>query len=282
MESKSILAATSLFYNQRKWPSLLQAIQTFNSTIYKKPSYYLEFNYASGQNIRFLFLVKENDADQLLEQADHYFKSFFLHAKSDPPKLNGEIFKAFDENNIYYGLYDPIIIKKEDIIEYSSKFTLSKYMIEALRNEHYLDDETILTLAYYFSITIIKIAIELLPAIRNILIMYFKKSYFQSEMFDNKLIQTKFGENKNILLEILNSVGTTDAPFFIKKWKNYISKQFGTLQKEELETKIFPLIDQIKVQLGLNSAMKSMLFYFIFRTLSIKPKSAGKIASKYS
>jgi hypothetical protein len=270
MEIKNILIATSLFCNQKKWPSLLGAIQGFNTTIYKKPSYCLEFNYASGQNIRFSFLVNQHAADEVLQQTDHYFKNFFRGTKTEVARPNGEIFKAFDENNIFYGLYDPIVVRKGTLTNYSLQFTLSKYIIAALKNEDYLDDETILTLAYYFSVTVLKMAVQHLPLKKSMLIASFKKRYYQSELFDIKLIQAKFKENKAILLEIFHGVGTTDTPQFIRKWESYIVKLISTWRKEQLQTKIFSLIDQIEIQLGLNQAMKSMLYYFIFRTLSAK------------
>jgi hypothetical protein len=274
MESRNILSATSLFCSQRNWPVLLRSIQNFNKTIYKKPSFSLEFNYLSGENIRLSFLAQENRAERLLKHTDEYFKNFFCKLKPDSRKQSGEIFKSFEQNNIYYGLYEPILIKKGEIKNYTLQFTLSKLIIAALKDEDHLDDETILTLAFYFIITVIKVIEEKFDLNKKILTGYFKERFQQLETFENTIIKAKYKENKSILLEIYNSIGGQEAPQWIKRWENFLL-DFMNNNNTETKSKAILIFGQIRKQLGLNNIKESMLCYFIFRTLQGKTANSN-------
>jgi hypothetical protein len=269
MESKNILAATSLFCSQRNWPLLLKAIDNFNKTIYKKSSFCLEFNYLSGENVRFSFLTQKKTAEGLLKHTDEYFKDFFCRLKPEIQKQSGEIFKSFEQNNIYYGLYNPAAISKVEEKNYTLQFTLSKLIVAALKDEDYLNDEIILTLAYYFAITFIKVAIKKFKVHKKVFTVYFRDQYHSLETLEHKVIDAKFKENKPILLEIYRSIGEKDSPRWIEKWEATLLE---LMQNNETEPalKTAQVFQYIGTQLGLNNAMKSMLFYFIFQILLVK------------
>jgi len=266
MHTKYILVATSLFCSKKNWPVLLKAIQRFNRTIYLKPFFCLELNYLSGENIRFSYLAKEVDAEQLVKHAEEYFLGFFNSIKPEIIQQTEGIFKNFEQNKVYYGLYNPIIIKKGERKYYRLQFMLSKLLIAALKDEHNLDSETILTLAYYFNITVIKTAVENFSVDGKQLIAIYRDRYYTSRGIGNKEMQSKFQENEHILLEITNSLGKKDSPRWLRKWKTFL---VDFMNDESMETtfKTISIFEQIKIQLALNSKMEVMLCYFIFRVL---------------
>lgn len=275
MKSKNILVATSLFCSRKNWPALLRAVDLFTKTIYERQFYCLEFNYLSGENIRFSFLTNEETADDLLKQTDQYFKDFFLKANScnAEQNINKGIFKLFEKNTICYGLYEPITIRRNEKKNYVLQFTLSEVIIDALKDEEELDDEAILTFAYYLVITVIQTSVRNRLVQKKILFEHFEFSCRRAEQLEKEFINAKFRDNQPILEQIFDSIENKSSLVWVEKWKDFIVEIINKKDNLDANSKIFLLFDQIKLRLGFTQMMESLLNCFIFRIITKKIKN---------
>ena len=147
----------SLFSNQPNWHKLLsQGIKSFIESQKKIHNYTIEFNYLSGENIRLSLMVKEAEAPFVVKEADSYFKHFFSKSNFSVKevKLPVEgVFMPFPVNIIQYGLYKTQESGNNET-GYNIATDLSKIVTAALTDD--TDDETIITLAFYLQMGLIR------------------------------------------------------------------------------------------------------------------------------
>ncbi len=153
-----IWLSISLFSSKENWHRILsEAIAPFAETNRLLKAFKVEFNHLSGENIRLSLLTNIGNEALLAATAHSYFNSYFEEAKlpQQPLKLPVEgVFMPFPANTIQYGLYPPLTVGGDEVDQYALPVTLSKIMVAALQEE--IDDETILTFAFYLQIALVK------------------------------------------------------------------------------------------------------------------------------
>jgi hypothetical protein len=278
MEQNYTWLATSLFSRKNRWGNLLGEIELFVNKWMNKNhtnNYLLEFNYLSGENIRFAFLSASEHTGCFVKQMDEHFKYFFLNSgnpENEPLLPTAGIFMPFPQNTIQYGLYMPVIISDlKEIEKYSIQIELSAIIIEALRQEE-INDEVILTFSYYLIIAFIIILI------RNGLFLKAELIAFYSDSESNNDIEctsSKFSDNKEILFEITNSIINSnqagDRPSWLEKWINVceieIKNNFLFTSQSNFMATHLRIKSLIYKHLGISGKMKFLLSYFISQTL---------------
>jgi len=157
-QQKSIWLSTSLFSSKGNWHNILrEAIGPFTQSNSLVKGYTIKFNYLSGENIRLSLLTDLGNEESLAKTADKYFKNYFRKANLPDASIKlpvAGVFMPIPRNSIQYGLYAPVSIDVEEQIQYALPIKLSKIIVAALQEE--IDDELILTLAFYLQISLAK------------------------------------------------------------------------------------------------------------------------------
>ena len=279
--------ATSLFCGKSSWKHVIEkGITPFLSDpvnkIYQN-SFLLEFNYLSGENIRFSPLVKEEDTIDVSEKLDSWFKNFFsladLPQKRHKLPVKG-LFMPFPSNSIQYGLYDPIkIMGQEDYAEYKFRKGLSMIMIDALKDEA-IDDETILTFVFYLTVAWLKVIMITWPDVdKNLSQLYIRHEIHNGKKVDKDFISQNFEHNKEMLLEITSDIMAysftkpVNIPSWLESWmqlcENEISKEKALHNSKESVKIIYRKTLSVVFQhLGITVNMRSILLYFIDRVFT--------------
>lgn len=268
----SIWLSTSLYCLRDDWHLLLsEAINPFFTTnLDRIEALVLEFNYIGGENIRMALLTNEGNADRLSSEADLFFKNAFLrlpfHNKKIALPVQG-LFLPFPNNSIQYGLY------RGDYRNYRLQKELSLLMIEALSEES-IDDETIVTFAFYLHISLMKVMLKYhTGSTEELLKLYHSSHSTGTEVSEFSLIKNKFEDNKDMLkeifLDIMNPVIENTPPNWLSNWEAAIEDKVKQAVKfcseaklaiEVIHSRIAYLINK---QLTISGSIELLLFYFI-------------------
>ncbi len=245
-------------------------------------SHQLEFNYFNGENIRLALLAKEDYAETLAKKADNYFKNFFSISKlptSDPDLTDWGIFMPFPANTIQYGLYKVDPINLNDAQDYSFQRELSLLVLEALGEES-IDQETIITFAFYLHVALIKVITAKDPAITTGLLQWYDTAPFQQtdEQVNFEFIKAKYEDNKAALLEIADDImkhisSSATVPSWLERWMELCEAElisYGGQDQERTLTKVHSIIYFINKHLGITEKMKYVLYFFISQVINLK------------
>jgi hypothetical protein len=271
-QQQMIWLSTSLFSSIANWHHILkEGVRPFIKSNKRVKGYTIEFNYLSGQNIRLALLTNEDEKQQVAQNADAYFKHYFATANLQqlPVKLPvvGGVFLPFPGNTIQYGLYPPVIVASDKLDQYTLPITVSKIMIAVLEDD--IDDETILTLAYYLQISLVKTIYQLTGNERDLFATIEQANNFNAD--DNAL------SNLSLMKEITEDVMQTerfDSELdWLNSWIDDCKTAFLSVNKTEQDTNapvrsIYKFwIQTICYQLGINTYARHMLNYFVAKSL---------------
>ena len=267
-----IWLSTSLFCCKNEWDKLFSSgIIPFladEKTNEFLNAYRIEFNYLSGENIRFLLLTKEKNAPKLAKHTDEYFRNYFFSTSLFTPEIklpvNG-IFMPFPANNIKYGLYPPETIINKEKENYIFSIHFSQIILDALK-WNIIDNESILTFAFYLQLGLIKAI--------NIFYPGFAPDYVDDKLLDVRIVKTQFEESRDTLQEIARDImisrnGTEISEWFVK-WLASCKSEIKRHKDMEAKTLYSKLVFVIFKNLAITPQMNSMLSYFIERVLLSK------------
>jgi len=292
--------AVSLLCCKSEWNRLFaDGIIPFVTDIDLSASYTIKFNYDDEENIRLSLYTTEINAKQLAEKAAEYFKDWFLKANLIVPEMipvGEEAPIPFPINSIQFGSYH-----REEKENLSLSVNLSQIILDALK-EDVIDDETILTFAFYLQICLIKLITQIDPGFINTLKPAFKDaelgepenadtnhaaiegqiSKVPSESMDavNSFIMErislneKFEEYKAGLLEItsdvMNSADEADILGWLKLWLNTCKTELNRpVENENIIITYKRIIDTVYGHLGIAPETNAMLSYFVQRALGL-------------
>lgn len=265
---------TSCFCSISKWNLLLNSIREFiveNNNLIK--SYKISFSRSNGDCIQLSALTQEVAIDELAERMSNHFDLFFktLELESSAVKVTS-IFLPFPTATIQFGLYT----ENSDMVFFMknrSEYILSKVLIEALRTD-VVDVETILTVAFYLKIALIKALHGYLKDTTTLFEIIARvdsdgeKFLVKNKLFEN---QPEMGEvTKEVMLES-NFEGDL---FWLKEWITEIEDSLKSIEERGVEqvTTIVRnyYLDYGKIidnQLNLNVESRRLLDHLINRSL---------------
>jgi len=267
MEQNYSWLVTSLFCRKSNWGKLLAEIDFFlnkwSETGFLN-TYSLEFNYLSGENIRFALLAPAEFADFFAMQLDKHFKDAFLRSGLSVNSAIApadSVFMPFPENTIQYGLYQPDYTDK--LNKYSFAPKLSELMLEVFRNEE-IDDDLIITFGLYLTLVLVKVFIKDRPQLVAELINF----YTNSDNERNAALESKqFANNKEILsgiiIDIFGFHQESNAPCWLQKWsevcESLIAVKLLHFPADSLMIVYTEVTYRIYRHIGLNSKMELLL-----------------------
>jgi hypothetical protein len=268
---------TSLFCTKNNWGNVLAAVQLFlseeNANNHIK-AFTVEFNYMSGENIRFALFISTKKAVDLARHTDRWFKNYFATTNFTIPEpalpLPG-IFMPFPEKTIQYGLYKVVINNlPEEKVEDSLPCSISRTIVHALKDED-IDDQLILTFAYYLLLGLIKTIVKS----SQISITEFYQSYIDNKnapgVGGNDNMSGIISGNKDQLLQITDSIFNPqtqdDIPFWLDQWMNLCEREIRNqavhTNTNAGEAAFRGIVYQVYKHLGINSKMGSLLTSFL-------------------
>lgn len=262
MERGMTWLSTSLFRNRSNWHELMtNAIISFVKQAGLLQGYTVELNYLSGENIRLSLLVDDKKAHILTAKVDQYFKQYFSNLKPEANRITlpaDRVFMPFPVNTIQYGLYPVLKIKKSQVKDHLVAINISQIILDALKDEE-IDDETILTFAFYLQMGLIK-AIDsshegFIAALRDI-----HKNRAPAVEVD----QVKYQESRETLLDITRDImQDNDAalPEWFGEWLNIYKED--SAGNNDVNAAYNNIVYSIYKHLGMGTKMISMLSYFI-------------------
>jgi|GEM_PF-1267958 len=281
MKNSMIWLSTSLFCSKCEWNKLFaDGIVPFVKDNRILQAYTIELNYLSGENIRLSFLTNDADAQQLAKNTDGHFKDFFLSSNFSSPDIklpvNG-IFKLFPVNTIQYGLYPPQEIERKEKENYSLSIELSQIILDALKDDS-IDDEAILTLAFYLQIGLIKVINDFDEKFINTLKTTTQRNF---ETISINIIKARFEESREILSEIttdiLHGANKEDIPVWLEQWMILCKTEIERVGKNMNATSVYGKISNaVRKHLGITPQMNDMLAYFIERSLVLINKEKNR------
>lgn len=273
MQHKLTWLRISLFTKKRNWHYLLHEIDLFITK--NSPDvidYVIEFNFLCGENIRLSILTLEDSAAQFAPIINSYFRSFFLNRnlRTDAVSLpvNG-IFKPFNQNTIQYGLFD--ISFKNSTNEARLSSNLSKVILKALTDDE-IDDETIITFAFYLYTGILKASedrSELIRELRN----HYRPPLFVESDISVEFLDDKFKNNKQELLEVYKNImaeNQSNLPDWIIDWITCDKgeNETGThLTDISLIKKYHEIISIVNQRLAISGNSWLVISYFLQQTI---------------
>ncbi|HTH83012.1 MAG TPA: hypothetical protein VL490_08760 [Mucilaginibacter sp.] len=280
IEGNTTWLCTSLFCDKSSWPVILNnGISYFLKQIDKAgylTSYLLEFNELNGENIRFSIEVSKNRAEQIAKEMDVFFNAFFLDAitgQDDEISSHlkvGELFMPFPQNTIQYGLYNYLPGNDCEDKHHALNVMLSSIIIDVLKDEENLNDEIILTFAFYLNLLLVKLIMdqECMP-IAGLIDFYNNWGNKTNENI-NRSALTGSEETEDLMFEIAKSVFNPlqvgDIPEWLDKWGASIKKEltYSKTPKEEIHS---TTVYVIYSQLGINKYIRLLNFHFIHQVL---------------
>lgn len=280
MQENLLWLSTSLFCCKSHWNYLLrEGVKPFlNDTTHEKylRSYQLEFNYLNGENIRLALLAKEDHAETLAKKTDNYFKNFFSISAlptNEPDLTDWGIFMPFPANSIQYGLYKVDPLNRNDEKDYSFQRELSLLIAEGLGEEN-IDQETIITFAFYLHVALIKLITAKDPAITTELMQSYHTVPFHEtdEHEDIEFMTAKYEDNKEVLQEIAEDImkhtpSSTTVPSWLERWMELCEAELisdsGQYQEKTLNNIHSRIIYFINKHLSITDKMRLVLYYFI-------------------
>ena len=273
MEQNYSWLVTSLFCKKSNWGKLLAEIDIFLNKWSENRflnTYLLEFNYLSGENIRFALLAPAEFADFFAKQLDKYFKDAFLRSglsiNSAIPAADS-IFMPFPENTIQYGLYVP-----DDIYELNKhSFTpkLSELMLEGLKKEE-IDDDLIITFGLYLTLVFIKVFIKDRPQLVAELLNFYTSSDNEGNA-GLEMTQNNIEILSGIIIDIFDFYQESNAPCWLQEWsevcESLIAANWLHYPGDNLMIIYTKVIYKIYRHIGLNSKMELSLACLIRQAL---------------
>lgn len=230
-------------------------------------AYQLEFNDTNGENIRLKLLTNQRNSKLLAEQASAYFKQFFIAVKLPFKEIQlppDELFMPFNPNTVQYGLYT--IVSSNDLKGCQLETGFSHLMTEALENQ-VIDEETIITLGFYFHIGLLKVLKQrkLDFAYKDVLLRY--TDYAST---DPGSMHTAYQESKAMLLEIYQDIMEQerydDIPW-LERWMHLCEEELNRqieLAGNQLNDIIqYRFIFLVHTHLDINKYINFLLWYFI-------------------
>ncbi|WP_040626095.1 hypothetical protein [Mucilaginibacter paludis] len=222
----------------------------------------VEFNYLSGSNIRLALLTRNTQAYRLAKDTDSYFKNYFgLTESSNKRNTLGpnRLFMPFPVNSIKYGLYNHLPTTQLDDF---FKREFSKIILDAMFNEK-IDNELILTLAFYLNVGFIK-ALNLAQQFNGRLPL---RAYPEVSCIKAKFLESEIALNE-ITREIMNGTHVT-FPKWLMNWvdlcEDFISKQLEQVNNFfEVQYKVERFINQ---SLSLTPEEVDLLRYIVEQSL---------------
>lgn len=275
MENEWLWLRTSVFSGKEHWHRILEQIQVFID--FWKPQqcikgFRLEFNYLSGENIRFSILCRDDFKQLIAQEFDIFFKDFFLRSnlpvRQQSLPING-IFLPHPPNSIRYGLYDMV---GNDPENRQRDTVISSAIIQALYHEP-IDEESVLTFAFYLYAGMLK-------AYKNCN-KVFDDTYYHTNLFDNgrtdligiQIVRDRYENGKEMLSEIFEEImnGIHVGPW-LDNWvlsceTEVKRRSCGPFPQNDLTRTGLLFINSIHKHLGMSENMKLMLNFFMNETL---------------
>lgn len=232
----------SIFYSKTSWYEIInECIYPFIKKENNIIEYFLQLNDEGGDNIRLCLITLKIKARCVAETAEAHFNQFLKKNNSNSKKVlvpkNEKFFLDFDNNNIYYGIYNFDIIKKPEIYRPFQQ-SLSNVIIEVF---HTYKDSTI-NEELEISLQILTIFCNSINFNNDTIINFFdillKKEYsiYNQNALEkiHKTNQSNFNQNKSIIVEYLSQYRKNDCFVYEQKWQNILSqasKEFITILK---------------------------------------------------
>lgn len=276
MENELIWLRSSVFSAKENWHRILEQIQIFID-LWKRQQrikkFILEFNYLSGENIRFSILCRDDFKHLIAKKLNEQFTTFFLKKNFSVKKLalpiNG-VFLPHPANTIRYGLYNIVNVNPETE---QINMMISLVIIQALCNEP-IDEESILTFAFYLYAGTLK-------AFRNCNKVFNRTTHYanlfntvRTDQIDVDIVKNKYESSKEMLSEIFDEImsGIHIGPWldsWILTCETEIKRRTNCLspQDERGAQIAWLFINSIYIHLGLSENMKLMLDFFMNETL---------------
>lgn len=289
--------SASLFCGKDHWNALLsKGIKPFINCLLPREevrSFHVQFSYASGENIRLALQTEAAQAEELAKRMDQYFKDFFSEVNFPKKELQlpvDGVFMPFPANTIQYGLYKlPQEETAKAVDENDLKRELSLLMIEALGEES-IDEETILTFAFYLHMGWVKTVSSRRANIEGLMGLYREKTFaLQGESMDSAFLSEKYRDNENLLLGIFHDImdqqptGIDHNPAWLENWrslcKRELERRIPSFQRKDKAFELIhhQMVQLIHTQLGITENMKKLLFYFISQVILNKNRIRNSI-----
>lgn len=277
----SVWSTSSLFCSKKNWHLLLQSgiKPLLHNTVFANGilTYKVKFNYKRGENIRLAWLTDLSNAESTAKHIDAYFKDFFKASRfsgGQVPFYGTSIFMPFPVNTIQYGLYS---IYSNDF--YDLEEGLSDAMTMEL-SENDLDDESILTFAFYLNLSAIKMLLNYCEDMIDwVKANYIYISDHESVGIDLLKIGHEVDKNKAMIVDIAKDVFAErrlqDANFiWLEKWERacynmYAQNSFDGMNVEQLQVAYFAVLNIIRNNLSLSEEEAIMLDLFIKECLPV-------------
>ena len=244
MQQKLTWLKVSLFTKMWNWHYLLREIELFISkNRHYVVDYLFEFNSLCGENIRLAILVSDDSVTEFVPLIDDYFKSFFStgNLRTEPALLPVTgIFKPFEQNTVQYGLFD--ISYKIDSSEAKLGVNLSRVILTALKDDE-IDDETIITFAFYLHSAILKASKDGSGLSYEVGDYYANSVSLTGSDISIEFLADKFKSNKQDLADIYEDImveNKLNLPGWLADWIAYI--------KDEMEINNADLTDVLKIE----------------------------------
>lgn len=251
-----IWLSTSIFSSKQNWNSILRnGISSFVKNQLLIQAHVIQFNCLSGENIRLALLTEEWHATAVANAARHYFNQYFIDAQLStlPVRLPVDgIFMPFPANSIQFGLYPPEHIDANELHHYKASIALSEIMLTALADE--IDDDTILTFAFYLQVALIKVIhqhlndMELLYSILSTRPGLSKANCIDGTVKANQDLMTE------IIRDIMNSEEFSADLCWLNTWASSFKALIQvtnvnsiSLVKETLQTYIYTIYKRLNI-----------------------------------
>jgi len=294
MKNNRTWLSISLFCCKSEWNRLFaNGVIPFITANDLLEAYTIEFNYTGGENIRLSLLTNRTNINELTKKAGEHFKAWFLKASpvTTEVSLSEEEDALFPANPVQFGLYPALEIVTEEKENYSLSISLSQIILGALKEE-VIDDETILTFAFYLTMCLIKVISSIHPGFINSLKPVFQPSApsqagnevtamepeeieaVNALIMDRITLNQKFEEYKAGLIEItgdvMNSVNETDMLGWLKQWLNTCKTELNKPgENGDIITTYKRIIETVYRNLGITAETNSQLYYFVQRVLGL-------------
>jgi len=275
MENEWLWLRTSVFCAKGHWHRILEQIQIFID-LWKPQQcikgFRLEFNYLSGENIRFSILCRDDFKRLIVQKLDEHLTSLFLKEKFSVKKpvlpVNG-VFLPHPANTVRYGLYNVVGVNTDNE---QIGLVISSAIIQALCHEP-IDEESILTFAFYLYAGMFKAFSNCNKVFDGITYTNLSGAT-RSDQIDIEIVKNKYENGKEMLSEIFDEImrGIHIGPWldsWILTCETEIKRKSGNLysQEEGLTQTGSGFINSIYKHLGISENMKFMLDFFINETL---------------
>jgi hypothetical protein len=274
MQQKLTWLRISLFTKKCNWHYLLVAIESFISqNSFSVVDFSVEFNFLCGENIRLAILVSEDSVNELPSAIANYFKRLFLERNLSTEVISlpvAGIFKPFEQNTIQFGLFE--ISHQKSATEAQLGTNLSKIIVSALRDDE-IDDETIITLAFYLHAAILS-ACQHPPALIHEIKNYYRNSSSRTASdISIEYMEDKFKNHRQELIEIFQNIMVekqSELPDWMPDWICCIKDQIETYSTAKTEIlqiqRYYKVISIVNGQLGISDNSWLLVSYFLEQT----------------